>query len=170
MDDHAQIANVIAALGVHVDARQWDKLLALFAPEVQLDYTSLFGGEQQSMTRAQLINSWLQLIPGFTHTTHLIAAPLISVAGDAAQASASVVAWHVIREPAMQAASQWVVRGCYEMNLNKGDHSWVITSLRLARAWTDGNPDLPRLAAERAAELRNPSAQSPENAAVRPAD
>ena len=42
MDERNDIAAIVAALVVHVDARRWDDLLSLFAPEVEVDYTSLF--------------------------------------------------------------------------------------------------------------------------------
>ena len=44
-------AGTIGALAVHVDARRWDALLELFAQNVQADWTSLFGGEAQALTR-----------------------------------------------------------------------------------------------------------------------
>jgi len=150
MDDRAEIAARIASLAINVDARRWDDLLDLFGPEVEVDYTSLFGGEPQVVTRDQLIGNWRQLVPGFTHTTHLIGTPLIDVSGNGAQASAPVVAWHFIREPELQGADRWTVGGCYEMTLNKLDGAWRITALTLARAWADGNVDLPRIAGERA--------------------
>jgi hypothetical protein len=41
MNDRMDIASQIGALAVHVDARRWDALLELFAPQVQADWTSL---------------------------------------------------------------------------------------------------------------------------------
>lgn len=132
MDDRVEIAGHVGALAVYADARQWDELLDLFGPEVQLDFTSLFGGEPQSVKREQLIDSWRQLLPGFTRTTHLIGAPMIVVSGDGAQASASVLAWHFIDEPALEGADRWIVGGCYEMALRKGGGAWRIAALTLA--------------------------------------
>jgi hypothetical protein len=43
MDDWNEIAGCIGASAVHIDARRWDDLLELFAPEVLADKTSLFG-------------------------------------------------------------------------------------------------------------------------------
>ena len=99
MDDWNKIAGRIGALAVHIDARRWDDLLELFAQEVLADWTSLFGGEPQSLKREQPIANWRQLLPGFTRTTHLVGPPTIAVTGESAQASASVVAWHFIKEP-----------------------------------------------------------------------
>jgi SnoaL-like domain len=151
MDQRIEIANLVGALAVRADARQWDDLVDLFAPEVQVDYTSLFGGEPQATSREQLIDAWRQLLPGFTHTTHLIGAPFVTVSGEDAQCSASVIAWHSIKDSNLAANDHWIVGGCYEMKFKKLGRAWRISGLTLARAWAEGNLDLPRIARERLA-------------------
>ncbi len=151
MSDRGDIADRIGALAVHVDARRWDQILDLFAPQVEVDYTSLFGGERQSLTREQLVDGWRRLLLGFTRTTHVIGSPTVVMNGTTARGSASVVAWHFIKEPALSGKDLWLVGGCYEMTLEKVEGRWRITMLTLARAWAEGNPDLPRLAGERVA-------------------
>ena len=151
MDERIEIAGILGALAAHVDAQRWDALAALLAPVVQVDYTSLFGGTAQATPREQLLATWRQLLPGFTHTTHLIGTPFVTVSGGTAQASASVVAWHVIKDRALAGNDLWLVGGCYETHFEKLDGAWRITQLTLARAWAEGNLDLPRIAGERAA-------------------
>jgi hypothetical protein len=151
MGERSDIAAIIGALAVHVDARQWSELLALFAPDVPVDYVSLFGGEAQSMKREELIAAWRKLLPGFTRTCHIIGTPAITLSGETAQVSASVVAWHFVKAPELAGRDYWLVGGCYEMSFKKIGEAWRIAGLTLARAWAEGNPDLPRIAAERAA-------------------
>jgi hypothetical protein len=151
MDDRMEIAGVIGSLAVHVDARHWEDLLALFAPEVQVDYTSLFGGEAQPIAREDLIGGWRKLLPGFTRTCHVIGTPVISLSGETARAAASVVAWHFVKVIELAGRDCWLVGGRYEMALKKIDGFWRITALTLANAWAEGNLDLPRIAGERAA-------------------
>lgn len=150
MGERSEIANRVGAFAAHVDAQQWEHLLDIFGGDVQVDYTSLFGGERQSMTREQLINGWRQLLPGFTRTTHLIGSPSILVSGETAQVSASVVAWHFINDPDLDGADLWLVGGCYEIIFNKRDDVWRISALTLRNAWSEGNLDLPRIAGQRA--------------------
>jgi SnoaL-like domain len=151
MDDRRDIANLIGCLAVHVDGQDWTELLALFAPRISLDYSSLFGGEAQAMTRDDLIGGWRKLLPGFTRTCHIIGAPAITVSGETAQAVASVVAWHFVKDPELAGRDCWLVGGCYEIGFEKIDGVWHIASLTLARAWAEGNLDLPKIAGERAA-------------------
>jgi hypothetical protein len=155
MDDRIEIANQIGALAVHVDGRRWDALLELFAPRVQADWTSLFGGEPQTLAREQLLTNWRQLLPGFTRTTHVIGTPTVAVNGDTAHASASVVAWHVLKDGALEGRDLWLAGGTYEIEFVKRDGAWRITAMTLARAWADGNLELPRLAGERVARIEN---------------
>jgi len=154
MDDRSDIANVIGALAVHVDALHWDELVALFAPQVRVDYVSLFGGEAQSMTREELIGGWRKLLPGFTRTCHVIGVPVITMNGDTARAAASVVAWHFVKEAELAGRDCWLVGGCYEMAFSKLNGGWRIASVTLARAWAEGNLELPNVAGERAAQSK----------------
>jgi len=151
MGERSNIAAVIGALAVHVDARRWSELLALFAPEVRVDYVSLFGGETQTMKREALIGGWRKLLPGFTRTSHIIGTPVITWSGETAEASASVVAWHFVKTPELAGRDCWLVGGCYEMSFKKIGETWRIAALTLARAWAEGNLDLPRIAGERVA-------------------
>jgi SnoaL-like domain len=146
---HNEIASQVGALAVRVDARDWQGLLALFDAQVRVDYTSLFGGEVQTMAGEALIDGWRQLVPGFTHTSHLIGIASIQVDGDRAQADASVTAWHAVDDQPVDGGSIWIVHGCYEMAFIKRAGVWRIAALTLARAWVEGNKDLPRLAGER---------------------
>jgi hypothetical protein len=82
----------------------------------------------------------------------LIGSPAIVVSGQTARASASVVAWHFIKDPALNGNDLWLVGGCYEMTFARADGAWHIAKLTLAHAWAEGNTDLPRLAGERAAQ------------------
>lgn len=151
MDERAEIANRLGALAVHVDARRWDALTELFTATVCTDYSSLFGGEPQSGTREALVDGWRRLLPGFTRTTHVIGTPLVTVQGDTAHVSASVAAWHFIDDAALASNNRWLVGGTYEIVFERQQGMWRIASLTLARAWSEGNPDLPKIASERLA-------------------
>ena len=155
MNEYPAIASSIGALAVHVDARDWNALLSLFAPQVRVDYRSLFGGDAQVMQREALIAQWRALLPGFTHTTHVVGTPEISIGGDTASVSASVVAWHFIRETELAGNDLWLVGGCYQMTLQRIDGAWCISVLTLARAWQQGNLELPKVAAARATATSN---------------
>lgn len=58
MSTTEEITRVLNAFGLHADTHRWDKLLALFAPEVTVDYTSLHGGSVQATKAADLVGAW----------------------------------------------------------------------------------------------------------------
>jgi SnoaL-like domain len=147
---HSEIASQVGALAVRADARDWPGLVELFEGQVRVDYTSLVGGEAQTTTGEDLVGGWRLLLPGFTHTSHVIGIPSVQVDGDRAEVSASVTAWHTISDQAVDGGAIWIVHGCYEMTLVKHGGVWRIAALTLARAWVEGNPDLPKIAGERA--------------------
>jgi hypothetical protein len=149
MDDWNQIAGIVGALAVHVDARQWDRLLLCFAPTVRLDYTSLFGGEPEVLAAEVMIERWRRFVPQFTRTCHLIGAPFITLCGESAEATASVQAWHYLKEPGFEGRDCWQVGGAYEMGFSRLGGAWRMDKLTLARAWAEGNLELPRIASER---------------------
>lgn len=154
MSDRDDVANAVAALAIHVDARDWNALTDLFTPEATTDYRSL-GGDVRRQKREELIAGWRKMLPGFTRTEHLIGAPLITLSGARAEVRASVTAWHTIEDEDL-AVGRWVAGGRYGMVLEKGgDGRWRIASLTLANAWQEGNSDLPRLARGRAAAAQS---------------
>jgi hypothetical protein len=103
------------------------------------------------MKREELVGGWRKLLPGFTRTCHIIGTPAITLRGETAQANACVVAWHFVKAPELAGRDCWLVCGCYEMSFAKIGGAWRIAGLTLARAWAEGNLDLPRIAGERAA-------------------
>ncbi|MBU8540599.1 nuclear transport factor 2 family protein [Falsiroseomonas tokyonensis] len=146
-----EVMAACARMGLLVDLRDWAAAEALFAPEVRLDYTSLFGGAAQAMSAGALIQAWRGLVPGFTRTQHTIGLPAVEVAGEEAWAMAPVLGHHFITDPAPEGGDTWLVGGRYEWRFTRIGGSWRIAALTLANAWQQGNAELPRLAAERAA-------------------
>jgi hypothetical protein len=140
MGERNDIAAIIGALAVNVDARRWNELVALFAPEVRVDYVSLFGGEAQSMKREELIAGWRKLLPGFTRTCHIIGAPVISLSGDTAQASASVVAWHFVKTPELAGRDCWLVGGLLRDELQEGRRGLAHSQLDACAGLGRGKP------------------------------
>jgi hypothetical protein len=97
LDDIVAIQAVVSALGLHVDARRWRDLEALFVPgSVELDYTSLRGGDVAHPTGREVVGAWEAVLPGFTTTNHIIGPALVKISGLRAAAEASVVGWHWI--------------------------------------------------------------------------
>ncbi|HEX3941015.1 MAG TPA: nuclear transport factor 2 family protein [Acidobacteriaceae bacterium] len=149
MDERLDVMNVVASLALFVDALRWNDLRSIFTAEVRLDYTSLLGGEARRRASEDLITAWQELLPGFTHTQHLIGAVRVSVTDGFAYVEAPVMGWHIIRDETIAGRETWTVGGRYEMEIERHNGEWRIAALTLAGAWAEGNLDLAEQARER---------------------
>jgi hypothetical protein len=118
------VQRTILALICDVDLLQLEAAERLFAPRVEVDYTSLWGGTPATMTPAQLVGSWRGLLPGFDATWHELGEIEVRVAGSSARAFCSVAARHWIGN------AMWLPKGRYEFTLVK-TNIWRISQMRL---------------------------------------
>lgn len=136
MDDRAEILNVVYDFGHAADELDWPRLRGLFADKVQLDYTSLNGGEPSEMLADELIAAWKSILPGFDATQHLLASPVIEAGRDEAVVRTQVTGVHRIgggSNPRL-----WEVSGRYRHVLRKTGGRWTIVALTLTVSWQRG--------------------------------
>jgi hypothetical protein len=148
MSDVVEVMQAVAAYGLHADAQRWTELVGLFAPIVRVDYAALQGGEPLVIPAEDLVESWTSFLPGFTGTSHLIGAPLVSINGDVAEAEAAFTASHIVVDP-IAGERQWAVGGRYQFGLARHDGRWRIASVKLVPVWQSGDRKLPEVAAAR---------------------
>lgn len=122
--DQIRVRQTIALLMGDIDRRDFDAAERLFAPEVLVDYTSLWGGEPVTMTREVLLQGWKALVPGFDATWHELGEITVRVEGTTAEASCPVAARHWI------GTDVWLPRGEYEFRLVRRD-TWGIAAMKL---------------------------------------
>jgi hypothetical protein len=124
--DQARARATVAAMTPLVDLREWERLKRLFAERLVLDYTSLWGGEPQEVSRDELIAQWQAMLLGFDATMHELGPVSVSVVGDEATADAPVTGSHPL------AGEAWVVSGRYHARLERSGATWSITALTYA--------------------------------------
>jgi hypothetical protein len=147
IEDQLAIIRVCTQMVWHADQREWESLKAVFADQVALDYTSLFGGEPATLTPEQIVEGWTQGLGGFDATQHLITNHLVTVNGDAAVCTASFQATHLLANPL--ASPLFTLGGTYRLDLVRADGAWKISGLVMTAVWGDGNKDLLTLAPTR---------------------
>ncbi len=131
-----------------IDALDWDGVRSALDDRIEVDYTSLFGGEAAHPTRDELIESWQGIVPGFDATQHLLGPLRIEERGrDAAAVETHVRAYHYLE------GSVWMVAGHYRIALTRRDGGFRISSIRLDVFYQEGGPDLLARAQERALAL-----------------
>ncbi len=134
--DEAAIKTIIESVGSLADTGNFEALEKLYADEIELDYTSLNGGEVQVVSAQALMSDWASVLPGFDRTRHEISEISIEIDGGTARATAKVVADHYVKE------LFWQVSGQYQYRLKKGERGWVISAHRFTLAGEQGARDV----------------------------
>jgi len=117
--DTSEIVAVTTRLAWLVDRREWEALNGLFATHVDLDYTSLNGGEPATLTRDEIVAGWRSGLEGLDATQHLVSGHLVEVDGDRASCTAQFQATHVLSDPSLNpyGGSTWTLGGHYRYTL-----------------------------------------------------
>ena len=131
-----------------VDAVDWPAVRRAFADAVEVDYTSLVGGQPARVAADQLIATWQALVPGFEATQHKIGPINIVGTGDQRSAETDVRGYHEIK--GTPGGDAWIVVGKYTFQLSHGPAGWRITGMKLTVFYQEGNLGLPAIAQERA--------------------
>jgi len=117
-----------------IDALDFATLRSSFADSVRTDYTSLWGGEPETVDADELVAGWRQLMLGLDATQHLTG-PIVTVDG---RLHTHVVAHH------WRGGAAWTVYGHYIATVAGGK----ITELILETLQQEGNREIPALARE----------------------
>ena len=133
----------LTALGLFfraVDTRDWPAVESLLADRVDTDYSSVFGGDPEQLTRGDLVDRWRRLLPGFDATQHFVA-PLIATGPDVWEGN--VRGYHHLD------GQTWMVAGWYRLAVLEISGTLAIASIRLTEAYEEGDRDLVARAQER---------------------
>lgn len=120
--ERAAIKTIVESVAVLADTGNFENLEKLYAAEIEVDYSSLVGGEVELKSPQALMTQWASVLPGFELTRHQVSEIHVKLDGNKASATAKVVADHHV------AALFWQVAGNYLYKLEKGPDGWKITS------------------------------------------
>lgn len=134
--DRAAIETRVEAVAVLVDLMAFGPLKALFAERLEVDYSSLFGGEPELLSAADLMARWSGLAPGFDATRHALSDIMVELDGDEARSSAAVTATHWLE------SAIWRVSGRYVFRFARIDGGWRITAMAFLLRQEDGDRGL----------------------------
>lgn len=140
----ARVISVVSSIPLAVDLAAYDLAEKAFAPQVVVDYTSLWGGKPSTMTPAELMTAWRGIVPGFDATWHEISDVKARVFGDKAEASAFVDGRHWIGD------KLWRPVGTYQWLLAKQGGTWKVTHMTFSMTQEIGDRAVATEATERA--------------------
>lgn len=119
------IIDCVTGVAVYADRRSWDQLRRLYDDEVEVDYTSLIGGQPARMRADELIAGWQTGLSRYRATQHLLGNYRIESGDDTAQAMVYVQATHWL--PLADDEPSWTLHGHYEYSLRRDGQTWLIT-------------------------------------------
>jgi hypothetical protein len=137
LDQERQLGNIVTRYGRLIDDRDWEGLGRLFADDVALDFTSLWGGEAEEVTRTELVRRWREMGESLDATQHVITGVLSELDGERAVVITNLIATH--RRSTATGGPLWVVGGVYRFGLRTVGDGWVIDELALRASWVEGN-------------------------------
>lgn len=140
----SKVISVVSSIPLAVDLARYDLAEAAFAPRIVIDYTSLWGGEPQTMTPAALMDAWRGIVPGFDATWHALSDVRAEVNGDRATATAFVDGRHWLD------GQLWRPVGHYRWELSKIGGDWKVTRMTFAMIREIGDRGIAQQAMERA--------------------
>jgi hypothetical protein len=141
--------NVVTTLLHAVDALDWSTIRASLTPRVTIDYTSLWGGEPETLDADELIDRWRQLLTGFDATQHLTGPVVLTGVGEddgTATCAATVRGYHHVAD---EEGGTWMCAGRYDIALDRSVDGWRVSAITLTVAYEDGNRNLVGVARER---------------------
>jgi 3-phenylpropionate/cinnamic acid dioxygenase small subunit len=144
-EDRLAILELIGNLALLLDARDWDALEELFADPVYYDRTSLFGGEPQTLSSAELVEGYRQALGNLDAVHHLITCHVINLYGDQATCAANMQGTHVFANTSGD--DMWTVGGRHDYQLKRTAEGWKIAGLTFTIQWATGNMNIVALAA-----------------------
>lgn len=140
----ARARATLIAMGAAADLRDWQTVAACLGESITVDYTSLFGGDPQTMPGDALVEQWRAMLPGFDGTRHMIGEPDLSLENGRVVGEAPVVGTHMLD------GESWIVSGRYVVEFaSDGDRS-RITKLTLKIEDESGDRGLTEKAKQRA--------------------
>lgn len=139
------VMNAVARFFEAIDERRWDEATSLMTSPIHIDYSSFGAGDPSDVRPGEIIGQWKALLPGFDATHHQLGNPNLDVHDDRADLKCYVMGAHTIGQEV------WLVVGRYEIELERSENGWQVSSLRFIYRYQTGPRDLPERATKRAA-------------------
>jgi hypothetical protein len=135
--DEAEIRFVVDEIDNAVDAKDWQRARSFFADEINVDFTSLAGGQPAKIKSDELINGWRTNLFPDKKSFHQRTNHRISINGDRAEVFSKGYAFNLLEKG--EAAGMWEVWGDYRHALTNTKNGWKVTAMSLKVAHTRGD-------------------------------
>lgn len=135
--DEAQIRSNIHSFAAMADQGAYEYLGRILAPELLVDYVSLFGGEPILVSNTQLMTQWAGFLPGFDTTYHELSNFQLTLDKETASANVDFTARHWLGDQGF-----WAVSGQYVFTFVRSPQGWLINSLKVLGTSEEGSREV----------------------------
>jgi len=146
-EDRLAILELIGKLSLRLDAGDWDALEEVFTDPVRVDRTSVFQGEPETLSPAELVDGYRKTLGNLDAVHHLITCHVIDLDGDQATCAANMLGTHVLANTS--GGPIWTVGGRHDYQLQRTATGWKIAGWTFTIQWATGNMNIGALAAAR---------------------
>jgi len=144
-EDRLAILELVGRLALSLDGKEWGALERLFTDPVHVDRTSLWGGDPETYSPAELAGGFRQTMGNLDAIHHLITGHVISLNGDDATCAANMQGVHVFANAS--GGPMWTVGGRHDYRLKRTADGWRIAGWTFTIQWATGNMNIINLAA-----------------------
>lgn len=131
--DHAEMIRIADALDAAVDAKAWDQARSFFTETIDVDFTSLVGGEPATIPADALIQGWSSNLTAEKQSFHLRGNHRIAFTGeDSATMHSHGYAWNRMEAGALPengGEALWEVWGTYVHEFSRTDAGWKVSAM-----------------------------------------
>lgn len=153
--DRAKIESTVNSFSVLADQNAYQFLGRILAPQVTLDYRSIFGGEVSTVSNKELMQQWSNFLPGFDTTFHRLINFNIQDAGNHSDEQV-IVDVEFNAKHWLGDKGYWEVFGNYQFTLIKNQQDWRISAIKVDSKGERGSREAlekaPALAKQKLAE------------------
>jgi len=125
----AAIRLVVDEIDNSCDAKDWETCRSFFADEVEIDFTSLTGGERAKISADDLINAWKTNLFAEKKTFHQRGNHRIEIDGERATCFSKAYAFNLLETG--DVTGLWEVWGNYTHELVRTEAGWKCAAMRL---------------------------------------
>jgi hypothetical protein len=138
--ERAAVIDVITALFVETDNRNWPTVLQCLASRVRFDTTSVSGGQPTELGGDDIVAAWDRGLRPIQAVHHQVGNFRIRLDGARATTECYGIALHYLRTRSGRNTRTFV--GSYDFELEKQNGRWRITLFRFNLKFLDGNLEL----------------------------
>jgi hypothetical protein len=127
--DEMAVRLVVDEIDNACDAKDWEKCRAFFADEIDVDFTSLVGGEPATIPSDDLIGAWKTNLFAGKKTYHQRGNHRIEIDGEQATVFSKAYAFNLLESG--EVTGLWEVWGNYTHRFNRTKDGWQCTAMKL---------------------------------------